>query len=196
MTNFIGIEYGRGATANIVDGGPALGPRAIHFCIRPCICAAQLQYLFYQSVDFRLILGVYLGQFSTAIASVVCGFFHAGNIHSYKLCNLPDSVMKAMFLSQKRWRFLPRVRHCLNNWRRHAHCAMLRCVRWCALQHGAWNYLWMLFLFVAVQRALCYMLVRHFVPVMSWLLWCFLVLHCVHLCAQQHGVVPTVALFL
>jgi len=29
VTNFIGIEYGRGATAKIVEGGPALGPAAI-----------------------------------------------------------------------------------------------------------------------------------------------------------------------
>lgn len=29
MTKFIGIEYGRGATAKIVDGGPALAPAAI-----------------------------------------------------------------------------------------------------------------------------------------------------------------------
>ncbi|MBD5400804.1 hypothetical protein HDR61_03625 [bacterium] len=29
MTKFLGIEYGRGATANIVEGGPALGPAAV-----------------------------------------------------------------------------------------------------------------------------------------------------------------------
>ncbi|MDE5615518.1 MAG: arginase family protein [Alphaproteobacteria bacterium] len=29
MTNFIGIEYGRGATAKIVEGGPALAPAAV-----------------------------------------------------------------------------------------------------------------------------------------------------------------------
>lgn len=29
MTNFIGVEYGRGATAKIVEGGPALGPGAV-----------------------------------------------------------------------------------------------------------------------------------------------------------------------
>lgn len=29
MTNFIGVEYGRGATAKIVEGGPALGPAAV-----------------------------------------------------------------------------------------------------------------------------------------------------------------------
>ncbi|MBR5903931.1 MAG: arginase family protein [Alphaproteobacteria bacterium] len=29
MTKFIGTEYSRGATANIIDGGPALAPRAV-----------------------------------------------------------------------------------------------------------------------------------------------------------------------
>lgn len=29
MTNFIGVEYSRGATAKIVEGGPALGPAAV-----------------------------------------------------------------------------------------------------------------------------------------------------------------------
>lgn len=30
MIKFIGVEYGRGATARVIDGGPALAPAAVH----------------------------------------------------------------------------------------------------------------------------------------------------------------------
>jgi len=30
MINFLGIEYSRGATARVLDGGPALAPKAVH----------------------------------------------------------------------------------------------------------------------------------------------------------------------